>query len=266
MHYRYLSVVATIAAGLMIACSDAAVDNVTAPRPTVTPAAPVADQWPTEEELAASGIPSGIGISITSDAHFEDDYYAFTARAEIHFEWVNEASARLYAALINKGGTVVNSSTANFSYKRVAVPVSSRDTTLRVKLSTNNTTCGLTGKHSYSGRGALKALDASLITISLYEKEIGETNGPDVEQPPCPPEPSDCEEPVQRVIAGMTGILASESADCDDAPAPPGGGGDDDPIEVCYMLWREIWLYDWVTNTRWLIAVYPLGVYCFFVA
>ena len=260
MHYRYLSVVATIAAGAMIACSDAAVDDVTAPRPTVTPASPVADQWPTEDELAAAGMPTGIGFQISSRAWFEDNNRTFVAEATVHFEWVNEMSARLYAALLNEG-TTVNSGNAAVAYKRAAIPVASGDTTLTVRLSTNNVTCGLLGKHNTSGRAALNALDARLITLVLYQKEVTETNGPDVPQSACPPEPTDCDEPVARVIAGGTGILASTSTDCDEAPSPPGGG--DDPIEVCYIVWREIWLVDWVSNTRWLIAVYPIGVYCF---
>src|SRR5262245_53742720 len=117
MHHRYLSVVATIAAGALIACSDAAVDNVTAPRPTVTPASPVAEQWPTEEELAAAGMPGGIGFWITSRAWFEDNNRVFVAEATAHYEWVNEASAKLDASLINPDGATVNSGTAHVSYK-----------------------------------------------------------------------------------------------------------------------------------------------------
>ncbi|MGH9203177.1 MAG: hypothetical protein ACRD2A_18270 [Vicinamibacterales bacterium] len=248
----------------MIACSDAAVDSVTAPRPTVTPAAPVADQWPTEEELAAAGMPGAIGIQITSEAHFEDDYKTFVAQARVRFQWVNEVSARLSAALLNQGGAIVNSSTAQMAYKRAAIPVASGDTTFTVRMSTNNVTCGLLGKHSVSGRAELMALNASLITISLYMQEVGETNGPDVPQPPCPPEPPDCDGTIARVIAGATGILASESTDCEDAPAPPaGGGGGDDVIEVCYAVWRELWIWDWRRNTYTLVAEWLVGVFCY---
>jgi hypothetical protein len=261
MHYRYLSVVATIVAGSMIACSDAAVDHVTAPRSTVTPAAPVANEWPTEDELAAAGMPSGIGFTISSNAWFEDNNRSFVAQASVHFEWVNEASARLHASLLNPAGATVNSGSAEVAYKRVAVPVSRGDTTLTVRISTNNVTCGLLGKHNYSGRGALNALDASLIQIVLFQKQVGETNGADVPESACPPSDG-CEEPVARVTAGTMGILASESTDCeDDAPAPPGGGHDE--IEVCYAVWVQIWVFDWARGTFWLLLEYFGGVFCY---
>lgn len=261
MHHRYLSVVATIAAGAMIACSDAAVDDVTAPRPTVTPAAPVADQWPTEDELAAAGMPGGIGFTISSRAWFEDNNRTFVAEASVRHEWVNEVSAKLYAAL-NQAGTIVNSGTAQVAYKRAAIPVARGDTTLTVRISTNNVTCGLLGKHSYSGSAALNALDASLIQLVLYQKEIGDTNGEDVPQSACPPEPPDCDEPVARVIAGTTGILASESTDCEDAPAPPGGSSED-LIEVCFTVWIQVWVWDWGNGTLTLYAEWPIGKYCY---
>ena len=58
------SVVATIVAGVTLACSDAAVEQITAPPLAATPAQPVLNQYPGTWEYEAAGIPVGKGMSI----------------------------------------------------------------------------------------------------------------------------------------------------------------------------------------------------------
>jgi hypothetical protein len=150
-------------------------------------------------------------------------------------------------------------------WKRLALPVPAGDTTLTVRLSTNGITCGLIGKSSYSGSAAQVALNVSLLQITLYQQSVTNTNAPDVMQPPCPPPPGCEEAPANRVLSGTTGILASEGEDCvDDASAPPGGGGDDD-FEVCYTVWRELWIWDYWSQTYTLSAEWIIGTYCYVV-
>jgi hypothetical protein len=262
MRTRYFNVVATIVTSALLACGDAAVDEVTAPRIAATPAQPVTTQWPGIWEYEEYGIPSAIGLNISSDAWFEDDNRTFVARATVRFEWANDVSANLQAWLVDKNNVTVNSGSAGMHYSRAVLPVPSGDTTFTVRISTNNRTCGLLGKHSYNGRSAQNALNVNFLQITLWEQTMPETHGPDVLQPECPPSEG-CATPVSRVIGGSTGILASEQEDCE-APTPPNGGGDQEAVEVCYTIWRELWIYDIVRRTLNLAAEWPVGIYCYY--
>lgn len=260
MRDRHVVLVATIATGAIFACSDAAVEEVTAPHLAATPATPVANSWPWVEQYAAAGIPSAIGLQITTSPRFEYDYQWFVVDGRVQFQWANEVSASVKAWLINKAGVTVNSGSAGAAYRRLALPVPSGDTTFTVRISTNGVTCGLTGKNSYEGRARQNALNITLIEVVLFHSEILTTNGQDVSQPACPP-PDECQGPATRVIGGATGILASVASDCEDAPAPPGGGSD--PIEVCYTVWREYWYYDYLTRRTYLVGRWPVGTVCY---
>lgn len=260
MRDRYLIVVATIVASALTACNDAAVDQVTAPPSAATPVQPVADQWPTEEEYEASEIPGALGIQISLNSYFSADTMSFVVEARVRFQWANDVSATVWASVINKTGTVINSSEASMSYQRFALPVASGDTTFVVRVSTNGFKCGLTGKSAYAGHAIAKAVDARVVVINLWEQYIGKTNGPDVVLPACPADPDACQ-PVSRVIGGTTVALPSTS-DCDDAaPAPPDGGTE--PVEVCYVIWREFWILDLTTGRRTLLFSYPIGYFCY---
>jgi hypothetical protein len=249
--------VVTIATSATIACGDEAVDSVTAPRPAAMPAAPATNQWPYYWEF--SGTPSIASIQISSNAYFDADYLTLVATARVSFTWSNDVSAKLEAWLLNQQGQTVNRSSAGMTFSRFALPVASGDSTLVVRVSTNNIKCGLVGKHSYEGRASQIAIDARLIQITLFTQGIQTTNGADVQQPACPP-PTGCEQqPVSRVIGGSTGILAS-TTNCDDAPAPPDGGGEE--FMVCFIVWREWWVWD--SNSGYhLIATWPIGVTCY---
>ena len=262
MRDRYLKLVATIATSVTIACGDAAVEEVTAPPLAATPASPVANQYPTVEELSPYA-QSGPFIRITGTSFFEAGYQTFLVVAEIALHFVNEASATVNASLINKNGQTVNTSSAGFAYSRFALPVVDADTTITLRVSTNNTTCGLVGKGSYSGAAALKAVNQVFLVVQLWGMRIETTHLGDVPQPACPPPPPpppDCDGPATRVVANTTGILASESEDCDEAPPAPGGGGAQ--VYVCFTVWREYWTYDLVTGRYTLVAVWPIGVTC----
>jgi len=235
MRDRYRSLVATIATSALIACGDAAVGDVTAPPLAATPAAPVANEWPSVDDYTDSDIPSTIGLTIHVDPRFEDDFRTFTVVATVHFEWVNEVSASVSASLINKNGTTVNQGSAGMQYSRLALPVPEGDTTFTVRISTNNITCGLVGKSSVSGNAAQKAIDVRLVQVVLFSQVILPTNGPDVLQPACP-------DP--------------------DAPAPPSGGGGDD-FETCYTVWRELWSWDYLTRQFTLINEWVIGSFCY---
>ena len=261
MRDRYLIVVATIAASALTACSDAAVDQVTAPPSAATPVHPVAAQWPSTDEYEANEIPSAIGIQIGVSSYFSADTLSFVVEARVQFQWANDVSATVWASVINKGGTVINSSEASMAYRRFAVPVARGDTTFVVRVSTNGFKCGLTGKSAYAGHAEAKAVDAKLIVISLWEQHIGRTNTADVMLPACPSEPAAC--PVSRVIGGSSAALPSTS-DCDDddsAPSPPNGGSE--PVEVCYYIWREFWVLDLTTGRRSFLYSIPIGYFCY---
>jgi hypothetical protein len=269
MDRRYFSVVATIATSVTLACGDARLDDVTAPPPAAMPVTPVANEWPSEEEIAAAGIPSAIGMRVDLTPWFATDNLYFIVDAKVSFTWANYVSATIKASLINASGQQVNSGQAALSWYRMVVPVPSGDTTFTVRIATNNTTCGLTGKSTGSGKAAQRALAAGLFTVDIYEHSVGETSGPDVLQPTCPPD--DCDGTASsRVIRGTSDVLRSESDDCDDdAPAPPGGGGDPeegpDPTLVCFDLWREFWVYDFGTRQSTLIGQAYMGTFCYYV-
>jgi hypothetical protein len=258
MRDRWFRVVMTIATSATIACGDEAVEQVTAPKPAATPVTPVANQWPYIWEFNAT--PTAVGIQISSNARFENDNRDFVASAFVSFYWANDVSAKLDAWLLNKAGQTINSGSAGMTFYRIALPVQRGDSTMTVRISTNNTTCGLVGKHSFEGRAAQIAIDAQIVQITLFSHTIGKTSGADVLQPVCPPEPCEAE-PVSRVISGHTGVLASESTDCG-VPIPPEGGGDEE-FEVCFAVWRELWTWDYLTNTFQFITQWLLGVICF---
>lgn len=259
MRDRWFRMVVTIATSATIACGDEAVDSVTAPNPAAMPAAPATNLYPYYWEF--SGTPSTASIQIASNAYFEADNLTFVATARVSFTWSNEVSARLDAWLLNAQGQTVNRSSAGMTYNRFMLPVAAGDSTLVVRVSTNNIKCGLVGKHSYEGRASQIAIDARLVQITLYTQGIQTTNGGDVLQPACPP-PSTCEpDPATRVVSGSTGILASTN-DCDDAPSMPGGGGGEE-FTVCYAVYRELWLWDYANNYYHLAAVWFVGVVCY---
>lgn len=258
MRDRWFRMVVTIATSATIACGDEAVDPVTAPNPAAMPATPAANQWP--YQWTYNGIPSAVSIQISSRAYFEADNLSFVATAQVSFTWSNDVSAKLEAWLLNKEGQTVNSSSAGMTYNRFALPVAAGDSTLVVRVSTNNTTCGLVGKHSYEGRASQIAIDAKLVQITLFSHGIQTTNGGDVVQPACPPPPGCEQEPVNRVVSGSTGILAS-SIGCDGAPAPPFGGSE--AFEVCFRIWRELWIWDYYTRAFSLAATWMVAILCY---
>jgi hypothetical protein len=260
MRTRYLIVVATIATNGLTACSDAAVDQVTAPPSAATPVQPVANTWPSVEEYETNEISSAIGIQITPNPYFSADTLTFVVEAQVKFQWANDVGATIWASIINRNGTVINSSEAGMSYQRFGLPVASGDTTFVVRVSTNRIKCGLTGKAAYAGHAYTKAIDTKLLVFNLWEQEVGKTNAPDVVLPDCPEEPETCE-PVSRVIGGAPAALPSTSGCDDEAPAPPSGTSE--PVEVCYVIWREFWIIDLTTYQRTLLYAYPVGLYCF---
>ena len=258
MRDRWFRMVVTIATSATIACGDEAVDSVTAPKPAAMPAAPATNQYPYVWEF--TGQPASASIQISSDAYFEADNLSFVATAHVSFTWANDVSAKLEAWLLNKEGQTINRSSAGMSYSRFALPVVGGDSTLVVRVSTNNITCGLVGKHSYEGRASSIAIDAKLVQITLFTQGIQTTNGPDALQPACPPPPGCEQQPVARVVSGTTAILAS-TTDCDNSPIPPSGGSEE--FRVCFVIWRELWLWNYVTNTFQLMAVWVVGVVCY---
>jgi hypothetical protein len=250
MYHRYSSVVATIATGLLMACGDARLDDVTAPRPAATPASPVANQYPTEAEIVEAGVPTGVGISVTTRSWFEADNKWFVAEADVRFQWANFVSATLKAWLVNQGGTRINDGQTGMTWYRLFLPVAEGDTTFRVRISTNNNTCGLLGRHESTGTAAQRAIDSRLVTISLFEQTAGPVTGADVSQPACPP-PDGCVlnpwDPATRCTS--------------DAPEEPAGSAE--PEEVCYDVWQELWIYDFSTRRLELWGEWYIGRYCY---
>lgn len=259
MRERSLSLVATIATSVTIACSDAAVEQVTAPTIAATPASPVANTFPSLIDILLSGASSAtLGIQISVTPYFEADFKTFVVHGKIRFQTANEVTAIVSGWLLNQNGMKVNEGSAGVSYLRFGLPVAQGDTTVTVRISTNNVTCGLIGKSSYRGSAAVKAANA----ITLWAKALEPTNGPDALQPPCTPRPPDeCGGPATRVVGSATAIHASVVTTCEEVPIAPSGG--DGPTEVCYIVWRELWTYDWVTRQYTLVGSWPIGVQCY---
>jgi hypothetical protein len=163
--------------------------------------------------------------------------------------------------LINQFGTKINEGSTGFAYTRFGLPVAQGDTAVTVRISTNNITCGLIGKSSYRGTAYVRA--ANMVT--LWSQTIETTHGPDVVQPGCPPPPppppDECDEPATRVTGGATAIHASIQTNCEEIPLAPSGG--DGSTEVCYIVWRELWIYDWTTGQYTLVGSWPIGVQCY---
>jgi hypothetical protein len=64
-------------------------------------------------------------------------------------------------------------------------------------------------------------------------------------------------------VIGNTSAALPSTSDCDgdDDPAPPPGSSE--PVEVCYVIWREFWILDLWTFERTLLYAYPIGYYCY---
>ena len=269
MHNRLPSVVATIVAGVTLACSDAAVDHVTAPPLAATPAQPVANMYPGTWEYTAAGIPAAIGMNIKTTPAWEDEYRTFTVWADDKFEWANLVTADVNTSLTDKTGRTVNSGSAGVTYTRFLLPVVRGDTTFVVRISTHGERCGLMGKHTYRGASRQMAVNLSFVQLSIWGHDVHPTTGMDILQPICPPPPpppppppSDCDEPASRIISGGPSLSGTDD-DC--APAAPNGGSGGNQIEVCYTIWREYWIYDYATRRTYLVARYPIGTECYVV-
>jgi hypothetical protein len=264
MRNRILSVVATIVSGVTLACNDAAVDQITAPPIAATPVQPVLNQYPTVWEYEAAGIPSAIGMRILTTPGFENDWQTFVVLARVTFEWANYVTASLNTSLVDNLNRVMNSGSGGVTYSRFLLPVSQGDTTLTVSISTHGRNCGLMGRHTYSGGSAQMAINFNWVQIPLWQQTIQVTSGTDMLQPACaptpPPEPECDDEPATRIISGAGGLLSSGEG-CDD-PEPPTGTSD--PVQVCYTIWREIWILDLSTMKLYLLTEIPIGVYCYY--
>lgn len=263
MRDRYTRMFIAIATGALFACSDAAVEDVTAPPLAATPVPPVAaEAWPPTHEFTLYGIPSSIGIRMQSSAAFEDGWSRFVARVAVQFEWANEVSANLRAWLIDKNGATINSGSAGVTYKRLALPVPSGDTTFTVAISTNGRTCGLTGKHEYSGDARQNSLNFMLQLTVLYQQTVSPTTGADVSQPECTSTPpAGCAGPATRVISGTTAMPSIVWNGCSETPLAP--TGDEAPYEVCYTVWREFYYYDYYTKKTYFLGRMPIGTVCY---
>jgi hypothetical protein len=249
--------VVTFATSVTIACGDAAVDSVTAPKLAAKPATPVAEQFPFYWEVPPE---AAIGIEIDARPWFEDNNNTFVVSAHISFSWANQVSAMVDAWLLNKSGQTVNSGKAGLSYERFGLPVAAGDTTLTVRISTNNITCGLIGKGSYAGSAALMALDVRAVQLKLFGKAISTTTTEDVPQPECPPPPGCEQAPATRVVGATTGALAI-STDCPPSWFPPTEGNEE--FYVCFRIWLEIWVYDYFSGTFYLDWSSIVGMYCY---
>ncbi len=268
MRIRFPSVVATIVAGVTLACNDAAVDQITAPPLAATPAQPVLNQYPGVWEYEAAGIPTTIGMQITTMPGFEDDWGTFTVLAKVTFQWANYVSASVNTQLVDKTGRVVNTGSKGVLFSRFFLPVSRGDTTLDVSISTFGQKCGLMGRHTYSGHTAQMAVNLNFVQIPLWQQQILLTSGQDMLQQGCEEESTPvCEEEATRLVSAPGVALAlSDTEDCE-APAPPpsSGGGTSEMVEVCATVWREYWVYDYATKRSRLIASIPIGVECYYV-
>jgi hypothetical protein len=249
--------VVTFATCASIACGDAAVDSVTAPKLAAKPATPVAGQFPFVWEVPEG---AAVGFEIRASPWFEDLYRTFVVSAYVTFQWANQVSAMVDAWLLNSNGQTVNSGKAGLALSRFGIPVAQGDTTLTVRISTNNITCGLIGKGSYSGSADLMVLDARAVQVKLSGKTINTTTTPDVLQPACPPPPGCEQAPATRVTGATTGVLANTS-DCHPGWFPPTEGNEE--FYVCFRIWREIWVYDYLSRTFYLDWSSIVGVYCY---
>lgn len=241
------------------ACSDAAVESLTAPKPAATPATPVANDWPTEEEYENAGIPSAVGLTMHGSGYFEADNKTFVASLAIQITWSNDVSANIEAWVQDANGHVTNSASKGMAWKRFALPVARGDTTFSVRVSTNGKTCGLVGKARYSGSATQQ-----LLTVQVHSTTQQPTNISDVHQPACPPgqEPDPGCEPQEYRVIGAGEALASNGESCDEpAPAPP-SGGPNEQVEVCVAVWRELWFF-YPPNTFRLIDRWFIGVICY---
>jgi hypothetical protein len=260
MRNRCAWIVLACAASVTIACGDAAVESLTAPKITATPATPVANQWPTEEEYENAGISSAVGLLMHGSGYFESDYKTFIASVALQFTWSNDVNANLHGWVQNATGQTINSASKGMTWKRFALPVAYGDTTFSVSVSTNNITCGLLGKGTYSGGAGQQ-----LLTIQVHHTSQQATNIADVPQPTCPPgdAPDPGCEPQDYRIIGAAEALASGDGSCDEpAPTPPSGGPNEE-VEVCVAVWRQLWLYDPSRNTLRLLDQWFLGVICY---
>lgn len=256
---RYLRMAVTFATSALLACGDAAVDDVTAPTLAAKPVTPVTAQYPYTWEL--EGTSSAIGIQMYPNARWENNNTVFVVDVRVAFQWANDVSAQVKATLVNQSGTVVNYAEAAMHYTRLAVPVASGDTTFTLRVPTS-ITCGLIGKTTYSGKASTIALDVRLVQITLWSQSAGPTTAPDAMQPACPPPPppDECDPDAVYRLTGMSAPVASWEEGCEEeAPSAPSGG---ETITICYTVWREYWVYDYGTRLYTRVGVWPIGTFC----
>lgn len=268
---RYLRMAVTFATSALLACGDAAVDDVTAPTLAAKPATPVAAQYPYTWEL--EGTSNAIGIQMAPSTRFENNNTVFVVDVRVTFQWANDVSAQVKASLVNENGTTVNSAEAAMHYTRLAVPVVSGDTTFTLRVTTS-ITCGLIGKATYSGSAKTIALDVRLVQLTLWSQSVGPTTAPDVSQPACPPPPppppDECEtDAVYRLNSSVAPVVSYEEGCDEDPPTAPSGGeeaptapSEGETITICYTVWREYWVYDYSTDSLTLMGEWLLGTYC----
>ena len=257
---RFLRMAGTFATSALLACGDAAVDEVTAPTLAAKPATPVAAQYPYTWEL--EGTSSAIGIQMYPRPRWENNYTVFAVDVRVMFQWANDVSAQVKATILNQSGSVINYGEAAMHYTRLGLPVASGDTTFSVRVPTS-ITCGLLGKTTYSGKASTIALDVRLIQLTLWSQSAGPTTAPDNLQPACPPAPpptDECENDAVYRLTSATAAVASYEEGCEDeAPTAPSGGG---TVTICYTVWREYWILDLRSYTYTLSGEWPIGTFC----
>jgi hypothetical protein len=195
------------------------------------------DRYPTQEEFDNHG--GGPSATATHpQSWFQGDVW--NARSEVNFTWVNNASAKLKASLIDSQGNVVNESEGQFE-RSMYRPFNSGPHTLNVSTSSVHHQCGVTGKSKIS-------IAASLYVVNYSENwnptrlwGVGYSyNGSDVSRPAC--QEKEEEEEVYR--GGESGEGCGDAEYCSGGGPYPSyptysGNGGASPSAMC-TLWRFI--------------------------
>lgn len=175
----------------------------------------VEGRYPTEVEYNAErGGEFNVATATTPVANFADAATSWTASSTAAFAWVNVAKADLTIQIINSSGAPVNSGGDAYAYDAFIPIRTEQQKPLAATISTNNNTCGITGKARVSGRGAMVVLKTSVTEAFTLWSSAFDRSAPDVTLPACAPP---CDDPMTDIVEecgaapGQTGTIRQTS-------------------------------------------------------
>ena len=197
----------------------------------------VEGQYPeTDEYLAAGGSLTGSVAAADPTGSFNAGVSSWSSSGTVRFQYVNQADAALNTSIISSDGATVNSGGQTYSYGSTIPMLSMVTQTLNSTISTNNNTCGITGKARLIATASLRLIQ-NPTNITLVWSGNLDRSAPDVTLPLCIEENE--EETNSGTVYMCGGEFVDDPSSCESEPGSGGGGGggEQGPAMTC-ELWR----------------------------